>query len=194
MDKGDDGIAVSATHLTTGQQLAGDYEKVCVGTVKFGMRSTQVSEKFAMKCTSLQNTPWCTPGMSLLCRGHCWHPFPVWAKHLVRRLSELSQLLLAQVSSDFNTTIQSWTSSITSLLAPAGPGYFHYCSVQGRPVLLGMRLGQLSAEHFAAEFLQQHAPGRAALPRQCRSNLLPGSLFLEAAKESAAVWWCLLRQ
>jgi hypothetical protein len=48
MDKGEDGIAVSATHLTLGQQLAGDYEKVCVGTVKFGMRSTQVSGKSAV--------------------------------------------------------------------------------------------------------------------------------------------------
>lgn len=41
-DKGEDGIAVSANHLTLGQQVVGAYEKVCVGTVKFGMRSTQV--------------------------------------------------------------------------------------------------------------------------------------------------------
>ncbi|KAF6263038.1 hypothetical protein COO60DRAFT_1672706 [Scenedesmus sp. NREL 46B-D3] len=118
MDKGEDSIAVSATHLTVGQRLAGDYEKVCVGTVKFGMRSTQIPD-------------------------------------------------------DFSSTIQAWTSQITGLLAPAGPGYFHYCSVQGRPVLLGVRLGQLSAEHFAALFRQQHAPGCAFY---CWTTALPHSL------------------
>jgi hypothetical protein len=38
-------------------------------------------------------------------------------------------------------------------------GYFHYVSCAGSPVLLGVRLGQLSSEHFAAMFLQRHAPG-----------------------------------
>jgi hypothetical protein len=73
-----------------------------------------------------------------------------------------------QVPAEFSTTIQGWTAQITGLLAPSGPGYFHYCSVQGRPVLLGVRLGQLSAEHFAALFRQQHAPGAA--PHVCLAN------------------------
>jgi hypothetical protein len=81
-----------------------------------------------------------------------------------------SHVLLTQVPNDFSSTIQAWTSKINSLLAPAGPGYFHYCSVQGQPVLLGMRLGQLSAEHFAAMFMQQHAPGKpAAAERRCNA-------------------------
>lgn len=42
MDKGDDGVATSLSHITMGQAVLGAYEKVCVGTVKFGTRSTQV--------------------------------------------------------------------------------------------------------------------------------------------------------
>lgn len=43
MDKGEDGIPLSTSHLSLGPDVLPAYEKVCVGTTKFGMRSIQVS-------------------------------------------------------------------------------------------------------------------------------------------------------
>lgn len=42
MDKGDDGVGLSVSHVTVGQDVLGGYEKVCVGSIKFGTRSSQV--------------------------------------------------------------------------------------------------------------------------------------------------------
>jgi hypothetical protein len=76
MDKGEDGIAVSATHLTLGQQLAGDYEKVCVGTVKFGMRSTQVTAVLGFAGGKLPATT------VLRMRVSCWPTLFYWLHKL----------------------------------------------------------------------------------------------------------------
>lgn len=67
-----------------------------------------------------------------------------------------------QVPDHLAAVTQTWTSQITSLIGPQGPGYFHYASVGNSPVLLGMRVGQLSTEHLAAMFMKQHAPGKRA--------------------------------
>lgn len=71
-----------------------------------------------------------------------------------------ARALLVQVSSAFEATALAWTRELCNMLAPCGPGYFHYVSHRGQPVLLGLRLGQLSTEHFAMLFLQRHAPGK----------------------------------
>jgi hypothetical protein len=80
------------------------YEKVVVGTTKFGMRSTQVSP-------------------------------------------------------EFEAITHSWSQQLLAGVAPCSPSYFHFVSHRGSPVLLGVRVGQMHTEHFAAKFLQQYAPG-----------------------------------
>jgi hypothetical protein len=80
------------------------YEKVVVGTTKFGMRSTQVSP-------------------------------------------------------EFEAITHSWSQQLLGGVAPCSPSYFHFVSHRGSPVLLGVRVGQMHTEHFAAKFLQQYAPG-----------------------------------
>jgi hypothetical protein len=65
LDKGDDGIVASVSHLTMGHQVVGSYEKICVGTVKFGMRSTQVRAPAILGCGANAN------GRLQLASGFC---------------------------------------------------------------------------------------------------------------------------
>lgn len=71
-----------------------------------------------------------------------------------------------QVPSSFKATALQWTRQLAGLVG-RGFGYFHYVSVQGEPVLLNMRVGKLTPEHFAALFLQRHAPGEARPHEHC---------------------------
>jgi hypothetical protein len=66
---------------------------------------------------------------------------------------------VAQPSEAFDGAAAASTSALLTALAPQGPGHFHFVSVGGTPMLLGMRLGQLGVEHLAAVFLRRHAPG-----------------------------------
>lgn len=146
LDRGADGIPISISHLTLGQQLVGSYEKVSIGTSKFGFRSTQVhpaSRRRACVCLAMR---FGRDGDACC-----------------------SCMLLVQVGSAFEATALAWTHELSKMLAPCGPGYFHYVSHRGQPVLLGLRLGQLSTEHFAMLFLQRHAPGKGRVAQQQQS-------------------------
>lgn len=64
-----------------------------------------------------------------------------------------------QVSPQFESTTHDWTHKLATMMQSKGPGYFHYVSRGGSPILLGVRIGQLNTEHFTALFLQRYAPG-----------------------------------